>query len=159
MSYGRHLFQERNGDPKPERKWPSESCWKVQYPDSSSELEDDQEQVGYRNKVKRRHSFAMSFVFEIHFISLLVVLINVLYKIYLTKVILQLSLIASEGLFFCALIIGHMNCIQSDPHLRFARQRRGSSVPMTIPACFIRLKTPLFWFKFFHSFALSFGNF
>ena len=31
----------------------------------------------------------MSFVFEIHFSSLLVVLINALYKIYLTKVILN----------------------------------------------------------------------
>ena len=157
------MFQKLNGDLKPERKWPSERYWKRRYPrlfpDSSSGLEDDQEQVGHTNKVKRRHSFDISFVFEFHFSSLLVVLINALYKIYLTKVILQLSLIASEGLFFCALIIGHMNCIQSDPDLRFARQRRGSSVPMTIPACFIRLKTPLFWFKFFHSFALSFGNF
>ena len=49
----------------------------------------------------------MSFVFEIHFRSLLVVLINALYKIYLTKVILQLSLIAGEGLFFCSVIIKH----------------------------------------------------
>ena len=85
------MFQEPNGDPKPEHKWPSEDFW--------SESEDDQEQVGHRNNVKRRHSFDMRFVFEIHFSSLLVVLINALYKIYLTKVILQLSLIASEGLF------------------------------------------------------------
>ena len=70
------------------------------FPNSSSELEDDQEQVGLSNKVKRRHSFDMSFVFEIHFSSLLVVVINALYKIYLAKVILQLSVvIASEGLF------------------------------------------------------------
>ena len=55
------MFQELSGDPKPEHKWPSE---------------DDQEQVGHRNKVKRRYSFDMSFVFEIHFSSLLVVLIN-----------------------------------------------------------------------------------
>ena len=82
------------------------------------------------------------FFFEIHFSSLLVVLINALYKIYLTKVILQLSLIASEGLFFCSLIIGHVNCIQSNRHRRFAHQCRGSSVPMSLPACFIRLKTP-----------------
>ena len=86
----------------------------------------------------------MSFRFEIHFSSLLVVLINVLYKIYLTKVILQLSVIASEGLVFCSLSIGHMNYIQSNPHFRFAPQRRGSSVPITVPACFMRLKTPDF---------------
>ena len=97
------MFQERNGDPKPEHKWPSEDYWKERYPqlfpDSSSGLADDQKQVGHRNKVKRRHSFDMRFVFEIHFSSLLVVLINALYKIYLTKVILQLSLIASEVCF------------------------------------------------------------
>ena len=148
------MFQELNGDPKPEHEWPSEDYWKSWFarlfPDSSSGLEDDQEQVGHRNKVKRRHSFDMSFVFEIHFSSLLVVLINALYKIYLTKVILQLSLIASEGLVFCSLIIGHMNCIQSDPHFRSARQRSGSSVPMTQPpACFMRLKTPSFFKNFF----------
>ena len=118
------MFQELNGDPKPEHWWPSEDHWKRWFadllPDSSSESEDDQEQVGHRKKVKRRHSFDMSFVFEIHFSSLLVVLINALYKIYLTKVILQLSLIASEGLFFCSLIIGHVNCIQSNRHRRFA---------------------------------------
>ena len=124
------MFQELNGDPRPEYRWPSEDDW--------SESEDDQEQVGHRNKVKRRHSFDMSFVFELHFSSLLVVLINALYKIYLTKVILQLSLIASEGLFFCSLIIGHVNCIQSNRHRRFAHQCRGSSVPMSLPACFIR---------------------
>ena len=141
------MFQRPNGDPKPEHEWRSDGLWKLLYPhlfpDSSSELEDDQEQVGHRNKVKRRHSFDMSFVFEIHFSSLLVVLINALYKIYLTKVILQLSLIASEGLFFCSLIIGHVNCIQSNRHRRFAHQRRGSPVPMSLSACFIRLKTPL----------------
>ena len=107
------------------------------FPDSSSELEDDQEQVGHRNKVKGKHSFDMSFVFEIHFSSLHVVLINALYKIYLTKVILQFSLIANEGLFFCSLIIGHVNCIQSNRHRRFAHQRRGSSIPMTLPAFFL----------------------
>ena len=81
------MFQEPFGDPKPEHMWPSEDVWKLWYPrfftDSSSGLGDDQEQVGHRNKVKRRHSFDMSFVFEIHFSSLLVVLINALYKIYL----------------------------------------------------------------------------
>ena len=140
------MFQELNGDPQPEHEWPSEDYWKMRFPylfpDSSSELEDDQEQVGHRNKVKGRHSFDMSFVFEIHFSSLLVVLVNALYKIYLTKVILQLSLIASEGLFFCSLIIGHVNCIQSNRHRRFAHQRRGSSVPVSLTACFNRLKTP-----------------
>ena len=140
------MFQELNGDPRPTYNWPSEDYWKLWsphlFPDSSSGLGDDQEQVGHRNKVKRRHSFDMSFVFEIHFSSLLVVLINALYKIYLTKVILQLSLIASEGLFFCSLIIGHVNCIQSNRLRRFAHRRRASSVPMSLPACFIRLKTP-----------------
>ena len=71
------MFQELNGDPKPEHRWPSEDYWKRcfarLFPDSSSELEDDLEQVGHRKKVKRRHSFDMSFVFEIHFSSLLVV--------------------------------------------------------------------------------------
>ena len=128
------MFQVPNDDPRPEYEWASEDDW--------SESEDDQEQVGHRNKVKRRHSFDMTFVFEIHFSSLLVALINALYKIYLTKVILQLSLIASEGLFFCSLIIGHVNCIQSNRHRRFAHQCHGSSVPMSLPACFIRLKTP-----------------
>ena len=142
------MFQELNGDPKPEHWWPSEDHWKRWFadllPDSSSESEDDQEQVGHRKKVKRRHSFDMSFVFEIHFSSLLVVLINALYKIYLTKVILQLSLIASEGLFLCSLIIGHVNCSQSNynRHSRFAHQRSRSSVPTSLPAYFIRLKTP-----------------
>ena len=140
------MFQELNGDPKPEHEWPSEDYWKERYPhlfpDSSSGLENDQEQVGHRNTVKGRHSFDMSFVFEIHFSSLLVVLINALYKIYLAKVILQLSVIASEGLFFCSLVIGHVTCIQSNRHRRFAHQPRGSSVPMSLLACFIRLKTP-----------------
>ena len=139
------MFQELSGDPKPEHEWPSEDYWKRWYPrlfpDSSSELEDDQEQVGHRNKLKRRHSFYMGFVVEIHFSSLLVVLINALYKIYLAKVILQLSLIAREGLLFCSLITGHVNCIQSNRHRRFAYQRRGSSVPMSLPTCFTRLKT------------------
>ena len=83
------MFQKFNGDPQPEHEWPSDYYWKRRFPrlfpDSSSELEDDQEQVGHRNKVKRRHSFDMSFVFEIHFSSLLVVLINALYKVYLVN--------------------------------------------------------------------------
>ena len=102
------MFQELSGDPKPEHKWPSEDYWKRWlprlFPDSSSGLEDDQEQVGHRNKVKGRHSFDMGFVG-------FVVFINALNKIYLTKVILQLSLIASEGLLFCSSIIRHVNCI------------------------------------------------
>ena len=57
------MFQIFNGDPKPEHEWPLEDFW--------SELEDDQELVGHRNKVKGRHSYDMSFVFEIHFSSLL----------------------------------------------------------------------------------------
>ena len=147
------MFQEPNGDPKPEHMWPSEDFWKRWYPrfftDSSSGLGDDQEQVGHKNKVKRRHSFSMCFVFEIHFSSVLVVLINALYRIYLTKVILQLSLIASEGLLFCSLIIGRVNCIQSNRHRRFAHQCRGSSIPMTLSAFFMRLKTPSFGLIFF----------
>ena len=79
----RHLFQDLDGDPKPEHKWPSHHDWKEWYPhlssDSSSELGDDQEQVGHRNKVKRRYSFDMRFLLKIHFSSLLVVLINGLY--------------------------------------------------------------------------------
>ena len=157
------MFQERNGDPKPEHEWPSEDHWKFWFPrlfpHSSSGLGDDQEQVGHRNKVKRRHSFDISFVFEIHFSSLLVVLINALYKIYLTKVILQLSLIASEGLFFCSLIIGHVNCIQSNRHRRFAHQCRGSSIPMTLPAFFYEIKNPLIRFKFFRSFVFFLKSF
>ena len=94
MLYGRHFFQKLNGDPKPEHEWPSD--WEVWFPrlflDSSSGLGYDQEQVGHRNKVNRRFNFDMSFLFEIHFSSLIVVLINVLYKIYLTKVIFQLPL-------------------------------------------------------------------
>ena len=153
------MFQDDDGDPKPEHKWPSEDHWKRWFlrlfPDISSGLGDDQEQVGHRNKVKGRHSFDMSFVFEIHFSSLLVVLINALYKIYLTKVILQLSLIASEDLFLCSLITGHVKCIQSKRHRRFAHQRCGSSVPMSLPTCFYEIKKPLIWFKFFRSFARS----
>ena len=71
------MFQEDNGDPQPEHEWPSEDYWKMRFPylfpDSSSGLGDDQEQVGHRNTVKGMHSFDMSFVFEIHFSSLLVV--------------------------------------------------------------------------------------
>ena len=47
------MFQELNGDTMPEHKWPSEDDWEFWFPhlfhDSSSELEDDQEQVGHRN--------------------------------------------------------------------------------------------------------------
>ena len=157
------MFQELNGDPKPEHEWPSEDHWKLWFPrlfsHSSSGLGDDQEQVGHRNKVKRGHSFDMRFVFEIHLSSLLVVLINALYTIYLTKVILQLSLIASEGLFFCSLIIGHVNCIQSNRHRRFAHQCRGSSIPMTLSAFFYEIKNPFIWFKFFRSFAFFLKSF
>ena len=55
-SYINCLLQIPNGEPLPEDKWPSEDYWKVRYPepfpDSSSELEDEQEQVGHRVKVK-----------------------------------------------------------------------------------------------------------
>ena len=55
-SYINCLLQTRNGEPLPEDKWPSEDYWKERYPelfpDSSSESEDEQEQVGLRRKVK-----------------------------------------------------------------------------------------------------------
>lgn len=55
-SYINCLLQTQNGEPLAEDKWPSEYHWKVCYPklfrDSSSELEDEQEQVGHRLKVK-----------------------------------------------------------------------------------------------------------
>ena len=55
-SYINCLLQTENGEPLPEDKWPSEDYWKEWYPklfpDSSSELEDEQEQVGHRLKVK-----------------------------------------------------------------------------------------------------------
>ena len=50
------MFQKSNGDPRPEYEWPPGDDW--------SESEDDQEQVGHRNKVKRRHSFDTSFVLK-----------------------------------------------------------------------------------------------
>ena len=56
-SYIKCLLQTKNGEPLPEDKWPSEDYWKKGYPelfpDSSSESEDKQEQVGLRRKVKR----------------------------------------------------------------------------------------------------------
>ena len=64
------MFQVSNGDPRPGYEWASEGDW--------SESEDDQEQVGHRNKVKGRHSFDMGFVG-------FVVLINALYKVYLVN--------------------------------------------------------------------------
>ena len=55
-SYINCLLQTTNGEPLPEVKWLSENYWKGRYPelfpDSSSELEDEQEQVGHRLKVK-----------------------------------------------------------------------------------------------------------
>ena len=55
-SYINCLLQTENGEPLPEDEWPSEDYWKACYPelfpDSSSELEDEQEQVGHRPKVK-----------------------------------------------------------------------------------------------------------
>ena len=51
------MFQVSDGDPLPEHEWPSEDYWKLLFPqlfpNASSEVEDDQEQVGHRNKVKR----------------------------------------------------------------------------------------------------------
>ena len=55
-SYINCLLQTNNGEPLPEDKWPSEDYWKDRnpelFPDSSSELENEQEQVGHRLKVK-----------------------------------------------------------------------------------------------------------
>ena len=55
-SYINCLLQRKNGKPLPEDKWPSEDDWKECYPelfpDSSSELEDEQEQVDHRLKVR-----------------------------------------------------------------------------------------------------------
>ena len=55
-SYINCMLQTENGEPLPEDNWPSEDYWKERYPelfpDSSSELEDEQEQVGHRLKVK-----------------------------------------------------------------------------------------------------------
>ena len=44
-----HLLQAENGESLPEDEWSSEDDWT----DSSSELEDKQEEVGYRRKVNR----------------------------------------------------------------------------------------------------------
>ena len=56
-SYINCLLQTENGEPLAEDEWPSEYYWRERYPklfpDSSSELEDEQEQVGHRRKVKR----------------------------------------------------------------------------------------------------------
>ena len=55
-SYINCLLQTPNGEPLPKDKWPSEYYWKEEYPelfpDSSSESEDEQEQVGLGRKVK-----------------------------------------------------------------------------------------------------------
>ncbi|CAH3172277.1 unnamed protein product [Porites lobata] len=52
----RSSYDVKNGEPLPEYKWPSADYWKKWYPElfpgSSSELEDEQEQVGHRLKVK-----------------------------------------------------------------------------------------------------------
>ena len=44
-----HLLQTENGEPLLEDEWPSQDYWD----DSSSESEDEQEQVGHRRKVNR----------------------------------------------------------------------------------------------------------
>ena len=58
LLFYRHLFQNRKGEPLPEDDWPSDDYWEDPFsdifPDSPSELEDDQEQVGHRRKVKRK---------------------------------------------------------------------------------------------------------
>lgn len=57
LFYG-HLFQNHKGEPLPKDDWPSDEDWEDEFPDlfpgSSSELEDDQEQVGRSRKVKRK---------------------------------------------------------------------------------------------------------
>ena len=58
LLFYRHLFQNRKGEPLPKDDWPSDYYWEDEFPDlfpgASSELEDDQEQVGHRRKVKRK---------------------------------------------------------------------------------------------------------
>ena len=74
LLFCRHLLQTENGEPLPEDKWLSDDYWKRWYPelfpDSSSELEDEQEQVG--------HSFAVFFV-KIHFSSVSVILFIIMF--------------------------------------------------------------------------------
>ena len=57
LLFCRHLLQTKSGEPLPEDEWPSEDRCKGWYPelflDSSSELEDEREQVGHRRKVNR----------------------------------------------------------------------------------------------------------
>lgn len=58
LLFYRHLFQNFEGEPLPEDEWPPDYLWEYRFPylfpDASSELEDDQEQVGQRRKVKRK---------------------------------------------------------------------------------------------------------
>ena len=64
-SYINCLLQTENGEPLAEDEWPSEYYWREWYPklfpDSSSELEDEQEQVGHRLKVKTAIVFPVFF--------------------------------------------------------------------------------------------------
>ena len=58
LLFYRHLFQNLKGEPLPEDDWPPDDYWEDPFshisPYSSSESEDDQEQVGHRHKVKRK---------------------------------------------------------------------------------------------------------
>ena len=95
-SYINCLLQTENGEPLPEDKWPSEYYWKERYPelfpDSSSELEDEQEQVGHRLKVKTAIVLPVFFLKNPHQFTCVICF---------EKVILKTSLIARANLFFC----------------------------------------------------------
>jgi len=67
LLFYRHLFQNLKGEPLPQDDWPSHEYWKDELPDispdSSSESEDDQEQVGHRRKVNRKKVLPHSFLY------------------------------------------------------------------------------------------------
>ena len=93
-SYINCLLQTKNGEPLPKDKWPSEDHWKRCYPelfpDSSSESEVKQEQVGLKRKVKRAIVFASGFLKNpFQFTGV----------IFFKKVILKTSLFARANLF------------------------------------------------------------
>ena len=106
-SYINCLLQTKNGEPLPEDEWPSQDDWKDWYPelfpDSSSELKIEQEQVGHRLKVNRAIVLPVFFLNPFQFTCFSnLIYCNVLYVICFKKVILKTSLIARTNLFFCS---------------------------------------------------------
>ena len=104
--YIKWLLQTENGEPLAEDEWPSQDDWKDWYPelfpDSLSELEDEQEQVGHRLKVKI--AIVLLWIFLNHFsVPVSVILFIRMFCMWfaLKKVILKTSLIARANLFFC----------------------------------------------------------